>query len=137
MDVEKKKKSESSVISHCVPTSFGVCECDTAPEHIFRPRDLFFNQWPPLPGSRDTPPQDFISVSEHNWLVSSLEGGGIMQGKNIAAQSLFKDFWSKWFNTLLIFLDFSHLFGIYFMKWNLIVELLFNQCKALQLSSLA
>lgn len=91
----KKKKSESSVISHCVPTSFGVYACDTAPEHIFRPRDLFFNQWPPLPGSRDTPPQDFISVSEHNWLVSSLEGGGIMQGKNITAQSLFKDFWSK------------------------------------------
>ena len=42
---------------------------------------LFFNQWPPLPGSRDTPLQDFISVSHHNWAVSSL-------GKNNARQDI-------------------------------------------------
>lgn len=35
-------ESESSVISHCVPPSFGVCAIP--PEHILHPRALFFNQ---------------------------------------------------------------------------------------------
>lgn len=63
-------ESERAVISHCVPPSFGVCVI--SPEHIFHPRAVFSNQWPPLPESRDTPLQDFISVSGHNWVVSSL-----------------------------------------------------------------
>lgn len=79
-------ESERAVISHCVPPSFGVWVIP--PEHILHPRALFFNQWPPLPGSRDTPLQDFISVSQHNWVVSSLEKNNA--GQDIAAQSLFK-----------------------------------------------
>lgn len=79
-------KSERAVISHCVPPSFGVCVIP--PEHILHPRALFSNQWPPLPGSRDTPLQDFISVSDHNWVVSSLEKNNA--GQDVAAQSLFK-----------------------------------------------
>lgn len=88
-------ESERAVISHCVPPSFGVCVIP--PEHILHPRALFFNQWPPLPGSRDTPLQDFISVSDHNWVVSSLEKNNA--GQSTAAQSLFKAL-SKVCNTL-------------------------------------
>lgn len=69
--VRRWTESESSVISHCVSSSFGVCVI--APKQVLHPRELFFNQRPPLPGSRDTPPQDSISVSEHNWVVSSLQ----------------------------------------------------------------
>lgn len=79
-------ESERAVISHCVAPSFGVCVI--SPEHIFHPRALFSNQWPPLPESRDTPLQDFISVSGHNWVVSSLVKNNV--GQDMAAQFLFK-----------------------------------------------
>lgn len=91
-------ESERAVISHCVPPSFGVCVIP--PEHILHPRALFSNQWPPLPGSRDTPLQDFISVSDHNWVVSSLEKNNA--GQDRAAQSLFKAL-SQLCNTLTFF----------------------------------
>lgn len=96
-------ESERAVISHCVLPSFG--ESVIPPEHILHPRALFFNQWPPLPGSRDTPLQDFISVSDHNWVVSSLEKNNA--GQDIAAQSLFKAL-SKVCNKLLFPLILFH-----------------------------
>lgn len=79
-------ESERAVISHCVPPSFGVCVIP--PEHTVHPKALFSNQWPPLPRSRDTPLQDFISVSDYNWVVSSLEKNNA--GQERAAQSLFE-----------------------------------------------
>lgn len=84
-------ESERAVISHCVPPSFGVCVIQTA--QIQHPRALLSNQWPPLPGSRDTPLQDFISVSDYNWVVSSLEKNKARQV--IAAPSLFKALLNK------------------------------------------